>query len=245
MKTILTLTLLILLPVNLSFRLSRFNSTPVTAYSPAEEIPTVDFCEVVKKPQLYFDKTVRLTAMIEQAMEAQYLSDKKCALSHDEQIGVGYVNTTEEQRDILNRSIRQIQSPEYGGHAIVTVIGILRNSSRRDFAWYHYRFDIIRFEDVSHVIVPYAGELQSGITYLAAVRGDSLEGLSLVIPLRMPEHYATRIEWVNLSDFPALKRLRDSSREQRIVFSVLSDERKQMTAQRWNRTLVCKVISVE
>ena len=214
------------------------------ASSVADEIPTLDFCEMVKNPKLYFDKTVRLKATLELATEAAYLRNERCVLSHDEQIGVRYAAANEAERDALTKVVREMRSSEYGSKAKVTVIGILRNSSLRSFAWYQYRFDIIRFEDISHVVVPYEGELQGGKTYRARVRGDSLADLSLVIPLRMPEHYAVMIEWINLSEFPMLKDLRNSSREQQIVFSVLSDERKQMTERRWNRTLQCKIISV-
>jgi hypothetical protein len=33
--------------------------------------------------------------------------------------------------------------------------------------------------------------------------------------------------------------------EQRIVFTVLSDELKQMTGRRWNRTIKCKIVRLE
>jgi hypothetical protein len=210
-----------------------------------DETPTVAFCEMVKNPQLYFDKSIRIAATLEQAEEGQYLSDDRCVVSHDEQIGVGYAETDEKQRELRNRDITKIHAIEYGNRAMVIAVGILRNVSRRDFAWYHYRFDIVRFEVISHLTVPYDGTLQGGITYRAAVRGDKRFGLSLVIPLRMPEHYAARIEWTNLSEFPALKRLRNSAREQQIVFSVLSEEVRHMTERRWNRTVQCKIISVE
>lgn len=247
MKMFSALTVLILLLNPLHLTVNRFSvaaDQSVETSSIAEEIPTVDFCEMVKNPKLYFDKTVRLKATLEQATEAQYLRDERCVLSHDEQIGVGYAAVSEAERDARTKVIREIRSSEYGSRAKVTVIGILRNSSRRSFAWYQYRFDLIRFEDISHVIVPYEGELQGGKTYRARVRGDNRADLSLVIPLRMPEHYAVLIEWTNLSEFPALEDLRKSSREQQIVFSVLSDQMKQMTERRWNRTIQCKIISV-
>jgi hypothetical protein len=213
--------------------------------SRSEDIQTVNFCEMVRNPQLHFDKLVRLTATLEQAEEGQYLSDARCELSHDEQIGVGYADTSEELGVLRRRTVIQIMQPEYGNRAIVTVVGVLRNVSLRSFAWYHYRFDILRFEAVSHVTVPYEGSLQAGITYRAAVRHDEMAGIAFVIPLPMQPHYAVRIEWTNLSKFPALRKMRGVSREQQIVFSVLSDERKQIDVQRWNRTLRCKIISVE
>jgi hypothetical protein len=210
-----------------------------------EEVPTVAFCEMVKHPELYFDKSVRLTARLELAEEAQYLSDDKCLLSHDEQIGVSYAISPERERDLPNKELTQIRSMEYGNRASVTVVGMLRNSSMRAFAWYHYRFDIIRFEKISHVIVPYEGTLQAGSTYRAVVHGDKRFRLSLVMPLRVPEYYAVRIEWTNVKEFPSLKRLHRTRREREVVFSVISDQSKQMTERRWNRTILCKVIRVE
>ncbi len=213
--------------------------------SATEEIPTVAFCEMVKNPKLYFDKTVRLTAIYKMATEAQYLSDENCPLSHDDQIGIRYADINEQQRELLRREFAKFRSNEYGGQARVTIVGILRNKSRRDFAWYRYRFDIISLEKISHLVSTYQGELQGGTTYRAAVRGDKNSGLALVTPVRMPEHHAVHIEWTNLSEFPALEKLRHSSREQQIVFSVIFDERKQMTVQRWNRTIKVKIIRIE
>ncbi len=220
------------------------NQSGIASFA-TEEVPAIAFCEIVKNPQLYFDRSVRLTATLKLATEAAYLNDDECPLSHDDQIGVRYVSNDEKQRDLLNRDVRKIRSIEYGSRAKVTIIGILRNSSLRSFAWYRYRFDISRFEDISQVIVPYEGTLQSGLTYRAVVRGDSSMGLSLKIPLRMQAHYAVHIEWTNLNEFPALERLRNSSREQQIVFSVISDQIKQMTERRWNRMLECKIISID
>lgn len=138
-----------------------------------------------------------------------------------------------------------MHSDEFGDNVVVTVEGILRNQSRRDFAWYHYRFDIIRFESLSHVIVPYQGELERGKTYLARVRPSRDMGLAFIVPLRMPMHYAVRVEWMNLAEFPKLKPSNTSSVEQSIVFSVISDKTRHMTANRWNRTIECKLIRIE
>ena len=208
------------------------------------EIPTVAFCDTVKNPQLYFDKTIRLTATLTQAEEGQYLSHDDCPLSHDEQIGVGYADYGKGSAERIRKTLDEFHSGEYGGRANVTVEGILRNESRRDFVWYHYRFDIIRFESVSHVVVPYEGELQAGMTYLARVRRDRGSGLALALPLRIPMHYVVRIEWTNLNAFPELKSRSKKQVERQIVFSVISDQTRQMTANRWNRTIQCKVIRV-
>lgn len=248
---LIALTALILLPNQLSWVNDRSGlaNSGTDSYGIAapvrEEIPTVPFCEMVKNPRVYFDKPVRVNATLGLATEGAYLSDEKCVLSHDDQIGVRFLSNDDTQRDLLNTNVGRIRSIEYGSRAKVTVVGILRNSSRRSFEWYRYRFDITRFEDISHVIVPYEGTLQAGITYRAAVRGDSSLRISLVIPLRMRnENYAVRIEWTNLAEFPDLKRLRDNSGEQQIVFSVIADKIQQISEQRWNRTLDCKIISI-
>jgi len=213
--------------------------------SPAavEDIPTVAFCAMVKNPARYFDQRVRLTAIFEQATEGQYLSDEECVLSHDEQIGVGAVALAGRESDLRDQAFARIRSLQYDGRARVTVVGLLRNSSRRAFAWYHYRFDVIRFEGISPVVVPYEGVLQAGIIYRAALQINSF-GLSPVITLRVAEYQAVRLEWINLRQFPELVRRRDD-RPRQIVFKVISDSVRQMTARRWNRTLHCKVIMIE
>jgi hypothetical protein len=207
------------------------------------EIPKVTFCEMVKNPKAYFDKTIRITATFSQATEAQYLNDETCPLTHDEQIGIGYVDSDKNQNTLNNANIEKINSREYGSKAVVTIVGILRNSSRRDFAWYQYRFDIINFENISHIVVPYNRELDAGKTYRAEVNSDKIFGLSFVNPFRLPEHYAYRIEWTNLKDFDELKKIEFAPKT--IVFSVLSKQIKQMTESRWNMTIECKIIRVE
>ena len=245
MRILPTLLLMASLLIHSSYAASQFHPAAKqfrVVSDTRDEIPTVDFCEMVKDPRPYFDKTVRLTATYEMATEAQYLSDVRCVLSHDDQIGVRYVNADEKPPNILSK---------YGGNpARVTVVGILRNSSLRAFAWYRYRFDIIRFEevsreDISRMINSYGGTLREGVTYRATVSGDKGSGLSLVPSLRVLENQAARVEWTNLNEFPALKRLRGGSSQGQIVFSVISDQISQITGNRWNRTLRCKVIIVE
>jgi hypothetical protein len=220
-----------------------------------DEILTVAFCEMINHPQLYFEKTLRLTATYRVGFEAAYLIDEQCVLSYRVKIGVGFVSTGERQRDVsdvIRGDVDKIMSGAYGsGRARVTVVGVLRNlPDRTGFGGYKYRFDIMRFEDisreeVSQTLITYEGTLQAGKIYRATVTGDRRFGLSLVPPLRVPIHHAARIEWTNLGEFRALRRLRNSSRERQIVFSVISDEIKHMTERRWNRTLRCEVILVE
>lgn len=207
------------------------------------EIPTIDFCELVKNAGRYFDKPIRVTANLELATEASYLRNEDCALSRDDQIGVRYTSDHAGQRDLINREIRKIRSIEYGSRAKVTVVGILRNASLRSFAWYRYRFDISRIESVSPVVSPYDGNLREGLSYEGAVRPDRLRGLSLVIPVLKQPAVASRVEWVNLKDFPALTS-GDPNTERRIVFTVVSDQTAQMTERRWNRTVELRIVGV-
>jgi hypothetical protein len=216
-----------------------------TEGSPAENIPTVGFCEMVRQPRLYFDKTIRLMATYQMGYEGQYLLDDACPLRQDDQIGAGSTLDNGKVREALNNELRKISTPEFGGRARLTLIGILRNQSRRDFVSYKYRFDIIGLEEMAHLVSPYEGELLAGKTYRAFVRGDKSKGLLLITPVRMPLHYALFVEWSNLDKFPALERLADEEREQQIVFSVIGDELKQMTVSRWNRTVKIKIIRLE
>ena len=216
------------------------------------EILSVAFCEMLKRPKLYFEKTVRLTATYRVGYETAYLLDEQCVLRHTVIIGTGFVDMGERHREVIRKDVDKIMSGAYGnGRARVTVVGRLRNlPDRSGFGGYRYLFEIMRFEDisredVSNAIITYEGTLQTGKTYRATVRGDRQFGLSLVPPLHVPIHHAVRIEWTNLGKFRALQRLRDSSGERRIIFSTISDEITQMTDQRWNRTLRCEVIRVE
>jgi len=210
---------------------------------PSDEIPTVAFCELVKDPKPYFDKSIRVTANLELATEASYLRDENCVVSRDDQIGVRYTSETDERRELINREIRKIRSTEYGSRARVTVVGTLQDQALRSFAWYRYRFDVSRIETVSPVVLPYVGILRDGVTYSGAVRPDSLRGLVLVTPVRMKPGIATRVEWVNLKNFPALTS-GDRTIESQIIFTVVSDQTTQMTEHRWNRTLELRVVSV-
>jgi hypothetical protein len=223
---------------------TNFVNNPPTSFM-NDKIPTVAFCEMVKNPKAYFDKKIRVTATFTQATEAQYLNDEACPLTHDQQIGIGYAESGENGRILNSANIEKINSPEYGSQALVTIIGILRNSSRRDFAWYQYRFEIDKFENISHVITLYNQELEAAKTYRTAVYFDKNLGLSLVKPFRLPAHYAYRVEWLNLDEFPELKKLASNAASKTIVFSVLSKQIKQMTESRWNVSYECKIIRVE
>jgi len=217
--------------------------------SSAPDVPTeAAFCDVVKNPQLYFDKTVRVTAIFEQAAEGQYLRDDGCPLSENQHVGVGYARGDKKQAELQDKNIDLIHSAGYAGRAMVTVVGVLRNAGGTNpFFSYKYRFEIIRFDRVSHITTQYGGVLTPGESYVAEVRRNRSSDLSFVIPIRAPYHYSARVEWTNLSDFPVLNAMGPRSATARIIFNVLSDNVRQMTVNppRWARTIHCKVISVE
>lgn len=93
--------------------------------------------------------------------------------------------------------------------------------------------------------INYEGHLQAGLTYRAKVRGDKVFDLLLVPPLKPLIHQSVGVDWTNLDEFPALKRLRRNAREREIIFKVLSDKTTYMSGRRWSRTLLCKIIAVE
>jgi hypothetical protein len=212
-----------------------------------DEIPTIDFCEMVKHPETYFDKTVRIMVTVEPRVEGTTLNDVRCVRSHDDQIGVGTVEVAN-QAPSFAKGFAKIRSGKAGEQPRVTAIGILRNKSRRAFEWYRYRFDIIAFEDihqdVSETIITFDGTLRAGMTYRATVQHDKDFGLSFVTPLRIPLHQAARLEWTNLKEFPELEKSQRRS-EQQIVFRVISDDIKQMNERRWDRTLRLEILIVE
>lgn len=206
-----------------------------------EMVREVDFCEIVKQPQRFFDQTVRITTTWRQGDEFSYLNDDRCPAKPSYDIAVSFAAKKDE---VTSTNLAKLSEREYGGRATITAVGILRNPGEY-YGYFRYRFEVDRLEDVTHVIEVYQGTLDAGKTYRAVVRGDKEFGLLLVPPLHNEFHYAVRIEWFNLSGFPELKKLLGTSDERTIVFSVISDERKQMTERRWNRMIECKIIRIE
>jgi hypothetical protein len=232
----------------LAFTVFGINSSLIAQTKPSPAPPStpeaareVDFCEIVRQPQRFFDQTVRITTEWQQGEEFSYLHDDRCPSKSSYEIAIGFAVKKDE---MTKTNISKLLEREYGGRAIITVVGTLRNPGKY-YGYFRYRFEIDRLEDVAHVITPYQGSLDAGKTYRAIVHGDKEFGLLLVPSLRNEFHYAVRIEWRNLSEFPVLEKLQETSGERTIVFSVISDERKQIDVQRWNRTLECKIIRIE
>jgi hypothetical protein len=245
LPTILLVTLLSCLWLSVARLPAEAKQSPTVAH---EEIPTVDFCEMVKHPSTYFDKTIRITAAYRFGYEGSNLNNVHCVRSHDGSIGAGSFRIDEAQIKAVNRGVKMIMSGKAGVQPRVTVVGVLRNSSRHDFAWYRYRFEIICFEDIrdymSERIVSYEGVLQAGLTYRAMVKHDSNFDLSFSSPLRIAMHQAVRLDWTNLKEFRALQELRGSDQKQ-IVFRVIKDELQRMEPRRWNRMLQLEILLVE
>lgn len=219
----------------------RFEILSFEEIAPLESIPDIDFCDIVKEPHRFFNQTVRIKASWLQGHEFSYLEGVDCQAKFRSEIAVGWVNGRD---PAIATAVEKILSREYGARGIITAVGTLRNPGKY-FGYYRYKFQILRLEDVQHVITPYDGTLEAGDTYRATVRGDKDFGLSLVPPVRMEFHYSYHIEWVNLADFPELKNLHETSSERRIVLSVINSERRQMTERRWSRSLEIKIIRIE
>ncbi len=217
---------------SLNFEILRFESI-----TPLESTRDIDFCDLVRQPQRFFARTVRIKAIWQQGVEFSYLNGVGCPSKPRQDIAAVWL-------DPQDPKISKMMSREFAGRANITAVGTLRDPGKY-YGYFRYLFEISRLEDVAHVVVPYQGMLEPGKTYRAVLRGDGDLGLILVPALRVRLHEAVSIDWTNLNEFPALEKLRDNSQQQQIVFSVISDQRTQMTAQRWNRALECKIIRIE
>lgn len=91
-------------------------------------------------------------------------------------------------------------------------------------------------------VVDFNGDLKEGSTYRAAIaRGRDGEWRT-VVPLKMPRHHATRIEWLNLEDYPALAQPEPRSQPRQIVFTVVRRETYKVAGQyRWNTIYYCRI----
>src|SRR5882672_8864929 len=85
-------------------------------HSTMEDIPTVSFCELVKKADSYFGKRVRMTATFMQATEGQYLLDETCDqmgigpyANTKEKLGINYGGADKASIDAIKKSLKQIQ----------------------------------------------------------------------------------------------------------------------------------------
>src|SRR5262245_54840254 len=105
----------------------RSGRTPSPAYQ-EREIPTVDFCELIKHPELYFDRTIRITATFLRGQEVSSMTDVRCVQRYEDRIGVGVV-TPEKQARSLQHDFLMIGFGRFGEQPHVTMTGILRVNS--------------------------------------------------------------------------------------------------------------------
>ena len=224
--------------------------------SKMEDIPSVSFCELVKNADLYFGKQVRLTATFMQATEGQYLKDDTC-----DKLGIGPYAKTREKLGIkfpagdkkfideINQNLQKARS--FGdGHAIVEVIGTLRNESPHSFVWYDRCFEILQFVSVKPAIRRYDGNLEIGNVYRATGKCNKEDGITLNIRVQVPYHHAGRIEWDNRGSFRELTDELIPGSERQIVFKVISKDVVTVPTQppnrsRWNTTYHCEIIRFE
>ena len=90
--------------------------------------------------------------------------------------------------------------------------------------------------------IPFAGTLEEGCRYSAAVTFDPQAGeWRTVVSLRPVLHQGVRIEWVNLEEFPGLDRSRGG--EVVLVFDVVSREAWSYPKQRTSRVVwSCRIL---
>lgn len=91
-------------------------------------------------------------------------------------------------------------------------------------------------------VFPFAGELNESVTYMADVSYRPGVGWWPVSSIRLLPHQTLRLEWANLNDFPQLALKTPAVRS--IVFQVVESTVTQMSANRWNRLVRCRILQV-
>jgi hypothetical protein len=198
-------------------------------------------------PQRYFDKRVRITATMLTGTEGgASLYDPRCPQDQFK-IGAQVVHINDAQWEELQRQIATFPK-QIIDQPRITVIGILRNKPL-NYYWYgptRYRFDISSYEefrdDEAEKLQSYSGDLQAGRTYSAVAEGDKNFGLNLRPHPKIPFHHSYYLDWINLDQFPRLKRLRLSSRNSFVLFRVISIEVQYMGDRRWNSTFSLQIL---
>src|SRR5215510_5495448 len=138
--------LAMLLLLIFSFPWSHDSSPTGPDLYPQPSVPTVDFCELVRHPRQFFDRPiVRITATFEFGDEGSRIFDVRCLRSYRDQIGV-HPASPDTQAAVLLDDLSTLNSGRFGEQQRVTMTGILRHLSRRDFQGYQYRFDVIALE---------------------------------------------------------------------------------------------------
>ena len=127
--------------------LSSASPPPLQKVAGQKQVPTIQFCELVKHPEAYFNRPIRIAATMGLGAEGSTLYDARCSRSHNHRIGVGFVELSRQDKS-LEKQFELIRNGQWDANPRVVIVGILRNKSRRDFESYRYRFDLIRVESV-------------------------------------------------------------------------------------------------
>ena len=217
---------------------TRFDVSAIESIGPIPGIPTVSLCDLARSRAVYFNKTVRVTAVWEKADEGNYLSDQQCPLSHDDQIGVNVHESGDPAQIKANQEILSRLAAQ-GNHYVMTLVGTLRDEAAHHFYWYRSRFDVKKIESSRPAReVPYEGTLEEGWIYRAeATYQPANDELILKTPLRLPYHHAGRIEWTNLSPI--------NRSSVAVVFRVDSKAVAAAGPGRWNTTYHCSAIKID
>jgi hypothetical protein len=121
-----------------------------------DSAPTVSFCELVKHPELYQQKVIRIQAILHGDRENQMLYDSDCP---DEDsfswvvFDPAYANTDESIKIGLAEALRP-KPPNMEGKARVTAVGRFEGPNSNGFGHlngYRFQFSIMRIEQANEM----------------------------------------------------------------------------------------------
>jgi hypothetical protein len=94
--------------------------------------------------------------------------------------------------------------------------------------------------------IEFEGTLEKGNSYRALITCDRAGEWHTAVRPKAPYHHATRVEWLNLVEFPQLTIPKNSECQRRILFEVASKRTVKVSGQnRWNTTYECRILSVD
>jgi len=214
------------------------------------QIPNISFCELVKNPERYLDKTVEVYADIEYAVailatgerrnEHEFLYDVDCDsqgmadLRTKESVRVGYIGKPDDimrMRSVTNR----IRGLDFGGRGKATFQGKLQQIDKPVPYGPSLRFDISSVKQLERLVLTYQGEIKLGWFSSATIVGG--QPLALSSPLKMPFHHVGRIDWRNVEKFPILKQ----KGLRAIIFRAQSETTQMVGKGRWDSVYQCEI----
>ena len=211
------------------------------------EISTISFCGLMSDREYLVGRRVIIYADLELGDGSDpYLHEPECDRPEmgkartSERVGIGFDKKVTGGRDIMSEALRKIDLAVYGRRARVRVQGILRDERTRALDSYDYRFFIEHFISADKIVPWFEGELRAGWAYAHTFDHVKEKGLQLGLPLKMPLHYAARVEWTNEDKFPLLRK----SGVRYMTFRVVSKETRQVNGNRWNDTYICEILEV-